>query len=48
MSTKKDDRPHDWNKEQPHHVETGKITTEKYTRERPEKVEWVKEKKNGK
>jgi len=36
---------HDWNKEQPHHAETGKITTRKYAEKHPEKVEWVKEKK---
>ncbi len=41
----KDNRKHDWNKEQPHHAETGKITTEKYAREHPDKVEWVKDKK---
>jgi hypothetical protein len=31
-----------------HHVETGRITTEDFAREHPEKVEWVKEKKGGK
>lgn len=41
MASKK----HDWAKEQPHHVETGKITTKKYAEEHPNKVEWVKEKK---
>jgi hypothetical protein len=46
MPQKKDNKPHDWNKEQPHHAETGKITTERYAREHPSKVEWVKEKKS--
>ena len=36
---------HNWNKEQPHHVVTGKITTEKYAIIHPKKVEWVKNKK---
>jgi len=36
---------HDWNKEQPHHVDTGRITTEKYADKNPGKVEWVKKKK---
>lgn len=44
----KDKKKHDWNKEQPHHVVTGKITTENYARNHPEKVEWVKEKKGKK
>jgi hypothetical protein len=35
----------DWNKEQPHHVDTGRITTEKYADKNPGKVEWVKNKK---
>jgi hypothetical protein len=42
---RKDTRKHDWSKEQPHHVVTGRITTEKYARAHPEKVEWVKNKK---
>lgn len=41
----KDTKKHDWNKEQPHHVDTGRITKEKYARDHPNKVEWVKEKK---
>jgi hypothetical protein len=41
----KDKKKHDWTKEQPHHVVTGKITTENYARNYPEKVEWVKSKK---
>jgi hypothetical protein len=48
MSQKKDNRPHDWSKEQPHHVDTGRITTEDYARKHPNKVEWVKEKKPDK
>lgn len=41
----KDTKKHDWNKEQPHDAKTGEITTEKYAREHPNKVEWVKNKK---
>ena len=41
----KNRREHDWSKEQPHHVVTGRITTEDYADKHPEKVEWVKEKK---
>ncbi|MEA3002303.1 MAG: hypothetical protein QOH81_1091 [Sphingomonadales bacterium] len=41
----KDNRPHDWNKEQPHRVDNGRITTEDYARNNPNKVEWVKNKK---
>jgi hypothetical protein len=40
----KDTRRHDWNKEQPHHVDTGRITKEDYARNHPNKVEWVKNK----
>jgi hypothetical protein len=36
----------DWTKAQPHHVDTGKITTRKYADSHPGKVEWVKEKKS--
>ncbi len=32
---------HNWNKAQPHHVDTGRITTEKYANAHPGKVEWV-------
>lgn len=35
---------HDWTKAQPHHVVTGKITTEAFAEKHPEKVEWVKAK----
>jgi hypothetical protein len=35
----------DWNKAQPHHVKTGKITTRKFANKNPNKVEWVKAKK---
>ncbi|HEY4527155.1 MAG TPA: hypothetical protein VJK53_04925 [Candidatus Paceibacterota bacterium] len=41
---KKDNKHHDWNKEQPHRPDNGRITTERYAREHPEKVEWVKNK----
>jgi len=34
----------DWNKAQPHHVSTGKITTRTYANNNPNKVEWVKSK----
>lgn len=44
----KDTKPHDWNKEQPHHADTGRITSERYARNNPEKVTWVKEKKGKK
>jgi len=36
---------HNWAKEQPHHVKTGKITTEKFALKHPGKVEWVRNKK---
>jgi hypothetical protein len=41
-------KKHDWDKEQPHHVKTGKITTRKYADANPDKVEWVKEKSSKK
>jgi hypothetical protein len=41
----RDNKPHDWNKEQPHHADTGRITREDYARRYPDKVVWVKEKK---
>ena len=41
-------KKHDWNKEQPHHAKTGKITKRKYAEEHPDKVEWVKEKSSKK
>jgi len=42
------EKKHNWAKEQPHHVVTGKITTMKYATTYPQKVEWVKVKKSGK
>ena len=41
-------KKHDWKKEQPHHVVTGKITTEKFAVKKPDKVEWVKVKTSKK
>ncbi len=41
----RDTKKHDWNKEQPHHADTGRITTEDYARKNPGKVVWVKENK---
>ena len=41
----RDNKPHDWNKEQPHHANTGRITKEDYARRYPDKVVWVKENK---
>ena len=41
-------KKHDWGKEQPHHVVTGKITTRKYADANPDKVEWVKSKPSKK
>lgn len=38
-------RQRDWNKVQPHHVDTGEITTRKFAEAHPEKVEWVTAKK---
>ena len=34
--------PRDWTKAQPHHADTGKITTRDYADKHPGKVEWVK------
>ena len=50
VTMKKDTKKHDWRKAQPHHVVTGKITTEAYARNHPEKVEWerVKTGRRGK
>ena len=42
---KKDKRHHDWSKEQPHQVSTGKITKRKYAEDHSNKVEWVKSKR---
>lgn len=41
----RDNKKHDWDKEQPHDAKTGEIRSEDYAREHPEKVEWVKNKK---
>ncbi len=41
----KDVRHHNWNKYQPHQVDTGKITTRRYAENNPSKVEWVAAKK---
>lgn len=41
----KDNKKHDWNKEQPHDAKTGQIVSEKEARNNPDKVEWVKGKK---
>lgn len=38
-------KKHDWNKEQPHHVVTGEITSRAFAEKHPAKVEWVKVKK---
>jgi hypothetical protein len=35
-------KKHDWNKEQPHHVVTGEITSRAFAEKHPAKVEWVK------
>lgn len=35
-------KQHNWNKEQPHHAVTGKITKRKFAENNPSKVEWVK------
>lgn len=37
---------HNWKKEQPHDASDGKITTRKFAEKNPDKVEWVKVKKN--
>lgn len=39
----KDTKPHDWNKEQPHKATDGRFASEKYARNNPDKVVWVKE-----
>lgn len=44
----KDKKEHNWSKEQPHHVKTGRITTKDYAENHPEKVEWVKDKNKKK
>jgi hypothetical protein len=41
----KDNKNHDWNKEQPHDAKNGRFVPEKVARNNPNKVEWVKEKK---
>lgn len=37
-------KKHDWNKEQPHHVDTGRIVKRDWAEKHPGKVEWVKNK----
>jgi hypothetical protein len=37
-------KKHDWNKEQPHHVDTGRIVKKDWAEKHPNKVEWVKNK----
>ena len=39
----KDTKPHDWNKEQPHNAVDGRFTSERFARNNPNKVVWVKE-----
>ena len=39
------EKKHDWNKEQPHDVKTGRIVKRDWAEKHPDKVEWVKEKK---
>ena len=41
-------KKHNWNKEQPHRADNGRITTRKFAEKNPRKVEWVKEKKLSK
>lgn len=41
----KDNKKHNWNKEQPHDARTGRFVTEKKAENNPNKVEWVKNKK---
>jgi hypothetical protein len=38
----RDNKPHDWNKEQPHDVKTDRIRSDDYARNHPDRVEWVK------
>lgn len=38
-------KSHDWNKEKPHDVDTGRITPKEWAEKHPDKVEWVKDKK---
>jgi hypothetical protein len=37
-------KKHDWNKEQPHHVDNGRIVKKDWAEKHPGKVEWVKNK----
>jgi len=37
-------KKHDWNKEKPHDVVTGKITPKDWAITHPDRVEWVKDK----
>lgn len=41
----KDEKKHDWNKEQPHDARTGRIVPKNTAIRNPDKVEWVKVKK---
>lgn len=41
----KDDKKHDWNKEQPHDAKTGRIVPNDKAVKNPDKVTWVKVKK---
>ena len=41
----KDTKTHKWNKEQPHNDKDGRITTERFERANPDKVEWMNERK---
>ena len=41
----KDNKEHDWNQEQPHDAETGRIVSERKARNNPDDVVWVKNKK---
>ncbi len=40
-----DNKKHDWNKEQPHDADTGRIVSEREARKNPDDVVWVKNKK---
>jgi hypothetical protein len=41
----KDNKKHDWDKEQPHDAKTGRIVPESKARNKPNDVVWVKNKK---
>ena len=40
----RDNKKHNWEKEQPHDAKTGRFVKEEKARNNPNKVEWVKEK----